>query len=662
MSQGVDPSGLAARIDAVQWPTGFDTYHVTDAPPLEITFSFHTDRPDDLRPTSWTDVAGWGSYTEAEKAAVRAGLDEYARVLNVTFTEVEYGTENEVDLTFLRASQGVSGGRGRFQYTTWPEFDYDGFVLFNTNRDMSAPQQFNLILHEIGHAFSLKHPGNYDVNPANAPPGPYLSVEEDNYRFTVMSYSPNPQLTLEPDTLMLYDIAALQERWGANMTTATGDDSYGLRTDGNLYVIWDAGGSDWIDLATRPDPVALRLGEGQFTTVGGADRIAVGYGVAIEHGRGGSGSDQILGNALANRLEGGLGHDTLQGGAGDDTLDGGAGNDRAEGGEGTDRFVLTGVTRAQASASQGADGLVLIGSALGQDSLFGIEEIVFDDGTVSVAELLGLSIPGEVVTGTDGADTLSGTGDDDTITGGDGDDLIAASSGQDTVAGGAGDDLIGGGPGSDTIAGEDGHDTIGAGQGNDQANGGAGNDIVNGGPGNDTLTGASGDDTMGASFGDDSLLGGSGDDSLGGGTGRDTLEGGVGNDAIGGGEGDDRIAGGAGDDFLAGGGRNDIIDGGDGADRVNGGAGDDTLTGGLGNDLFLFNALTAGEADVITDFEDGADRLRLSGVAGQGAEGKFAALALSDVAGGVQIGHQGHTILLEGVAVTALGPEDFIFL
>ncbi|MDP4595243.1 MAG: hypothetical protein NWT00_11900 [Beijerinckiaceae bacterium] len=104
---------MQSRIDAVQWPTSFEDYHESGLPPRQISFSFQTDRPSDLNANSWTDVSGWGSYTESEKQAVRTALDIYEDYINVQFVETDI--ENTVDFTFLRASEGVSGGRGRFQ-------------------------------------------------------------------------------------------------------------------------------------------------------------------------------------------------------------------------------------------------------------------------------------------------------------------------------------------------------------------------------------------------------------------------------------------------------------------------------------------------------------------------------------------------------------------
>lgn len=382
------------------------------------------------------------------------------------------------------------------------------------------------------------------------------------------------------------------------------------------------------------------------------------------------GNDTLTGAAGNDVLSGGTGNDLLDGGAGDDTLDGGPGDDTINGGTGSDTAIVAG-SRAAASISRAGDSTTIT-SAEGRDVYTGVEFFAFSDGTLALADLLpddpgtgGVQIGttgNDTLTGSEGADSLFGLGGEDLISGLGGDDLLAGSDGDDSLDGGSGRDVIGGGPGNDDIQGGDGNDTIGAGQGDDTADGGAGNDIVNGGAGNDSLLGGEGDDTMGASFGDDTADGGAGNDSIGGGTGRDLLSGREGDDSIGGGEGNDTVHGGDGDDFLAGGGRDDLLDGGNGNDRLNGGSGNDTLTGGDGFDLFIFNELVAGEVDVITDFEDCCDVIRLTGVTGAGAQGRFDALSIIDVAGGAELSYGGHRILLAGITTADLGAEDFAFL
>ena len=263
----------------------------------------------------------------------------------------------------------------------------------------------------------------------------------------------------------------------------------------------------------------------------------------------------------------------------------------------------------------------------------------------------------DTILGGQGNDSLLGRDGDDWVDGGDNHDNIALHEGDDYALGSEGNDSIGGGEGNDTLYGNSGNDVIGGGTDDDYINAGADQDVASGGYGADTVIGGSGDDTLAGSFGNDTVDGGSGNDSMGGGLGTDTLTGGTGSDQIGAGDGDDFLFGEAGADFLGGGADDDVLNGGSGADTLNGGTGDDTLNGGEGADLFVFNVYTDGETDVIEDFEDGLDMIRLFG-AGP------ASLEITDVDGGaqVEIGDTGQTIYLEGMTADALTAEDFLFV
>ncbi len=206
---------------------------------------------------------------------------------------------------------------------------------------------------------------------------------------------------------------------------------------------------------------------------------------------------------------------------------------------------------------------------------------------------------------------VSGTGEDDQIT-----DSFAA----DTIAGWAGNDLIEGKAGDDIISGNDGNDTVHAGDGADQVTGHLGADSLNGDAGDDTIDGLGGNDTVDGGDGDDRLTGGSNFDTLYGGSGDDTL------------------------------------DGGTQADRLYGGRGDDRLTGGQGLDWFVY-AKPAGASgnlghDVITDFADDYDKIRLAGytAAEVSIDNDHKVVTLTD----------GTTITLENFTGT-LNLGDFLF-
>ncbi len=264
--------------------------------------------------------------------------------------------------------------------------------------------------------------------------------------------------------------------------------------------------------------------------------------------------------------------------------------------------------------------------------------------------------------GGDGDDSLLGRGGNDLIYGGGGNDNIAASDGDDEVHGGPGNDAMGGGYGNDRMFGEDGNDVIGSGSGRDYIDAGNGDDVASGGWGYDEVHGGAGGDTLAGSYDADRVYGEDGDDSLGGGTGDDYLDAGAGNDLIGAGADNDELHGGTGNDFLGGGAGNDLLYGEDGSDKLNGGSGDDTLYGGAGADQFVFTQMTSGERDVIADFQDGIDTIRMHGIASGTQQQRFDALSISAVSGGVDISYGGHVIHVDGAAVSDFSTADFILL
>ncbi|MEX0369821.1 MAG: calcium-binding protein, partial [Tateyamaria sp.] len=217
------------------------------------------------------------------------------------------------------------------------------------------------------------------------------------------------------------------------------------------------------------------------------------------------------------------------------------------------------------------------------------------------------------ITGTDDADTLSGTAADE---------LINGLGGNDLLEGGAGDDEIIGGDGSDIIQGQAGFDRI---------TGNADNDFLQGRGGDDTLSGNAGEDWVNGNDGNDSVRGGTSADTVIGGDGEDTVVGGEGADLLFGGELTEGPlfngalaqlqAGASYDSVVSVGDANafipeddlaaDLIDGGNRDDQIIFGAAD-TVTGGAENDTFFALGSSAG-ADggpgLITDYTAGEDTL-----------------------------------------------------
>jgi Ca2+-binding RTX toxin-like protein len=171
---------------------------------------------------------------------------------------------------------------------------------------------------------------------------------------------------------------------------------------------------------------------------------------------------------------------------------------------------------------------------------------------------------------------------------------------------------------------------------------------INGGFDADDLAGRGGDDTIQGGSNNDSLKGGNGDDVLMGGGNRDLLSGARGNDTVDGGDGDDALRGQGGDDVLL---------GGLGADRVFADFGADTMTGGGGEDQYKYVGSADLGDDVITDFEQGADIIKLKGT----GDASFSDLEIADNTDGdavVTLGN-GTTITFENIASNDLRASDF---
>jgi len=131
---------------------------------------------------------------------------------------------------------------------------------------------------------------------------------------------------------------------------------------------------------------------------------------------------------------------------------------------------------------------------------------------------------------------------------------------------------------------------------------------IKGGSGNDTLTGNNSNNSIWGDKGNDTLSGRGGNDLLKGGEGHDRLYGDAGND---------RLIGDSGNDTLVGGDGQDVLEGGSGRDQLRGGKDKDILTGGGGRDEFTFSSSDSAskleDADVVTDFQDGRDKIKVTG-------------------------------------------------
>ncbi|WP_114945515.1 M10 family metallopeptidase [Microvirga calopogonii] len=322
------------------------------------------------------NVTNFGSLDADQQAAARSALKSYASVANLTFTQLGETATRHADLRFAMSDATSTA------WAYFPSTDAEGGdVWLNRSNGYFADTAkgtygFMVFMHELGHALGLEHPHDgSNIMPQN----------RDSLEYTVMSYrsyvggSTSAGYTNEAggyaQSLMMYDIAAIQHIYGANYTTNSGNTTYtwnattgemaingigqGEPEDNRIFLtIWDGGGNDTYNLSNYTTNLKVDLRPGEWTKTSTAQlaklhwdgsKIAVGnianallyHGDTrslIENAVGGSGNDSLTGNEGKNHLVGGAGADKLYGLDGADILEGNAGADTLFGGSGADIF------------------------------------------------------------------------------------------------------------------------------------------------------------------------------------------------------------------------------------------------------------------------------------------------------------------------------------
>ena len=384
-----------------------------------LTYSFWTSL-DQLQHSYYVNDSGTIAFNEAyygqyfsaftpdQMAMARQTITLWDDLINVHFQEI--ADPNQADITY---GNTYTGGAQAYAYLPFGNrFDayhalgfshvdklggdvwVDGFVPSNFFPVGDSWYSMMTMIHETGHALGLSHPGSYDAAIGPATYDHDAQFYQDSRQYTVMSYFDSYYTGAQTidwnllsfgygSTPLVHDVAAIQAIYGADMTTRTGDTTYGFNSNADrsafdftenrvpVVTIWDAGGNDTLDLSGYNTPSTIDLHEGAFSSAGGIDHfltlaevnanraaaglaprtqaafdfyealkaqyhitdglfhdnISIAYGAKIENAIGGGGNDTITGNALNNVLKGNGGNDRISGDDGIDTITLGAGND-----------------------------------------------------------------------------------------------------------------------------------------------------------------------------------------------------------------------------------------------------------------------------------------------------------------------------------------------
>jgi hypothetical protein len=283
-----------------------------------IAFSF-PDLPPDYY--SGAELEGWAPASAAVRAAFLQVFSELGAILDISFVEVA----DVAAFNVIAISQNDQPGLAGYAFFPNTSFLIGSDILLSNDNDRPVTDgsltnfDYELVLHELGHALGLKHPFEADGRAITV-----LSSTEDTSFWTVMTYTQRP--AAYDGSFRDLDLMILADMFGVNPGYRAGNDIYTFSPAGGVFIV-DGNGSDTIMAAGRGEDAYIDLRPGMHSYLGSKSafitapfQLTISGGSAIEVAIGGSGADHLVGNNVDNLLIGGAANDRLFGGEGADRL------------------------------------------------------------------------------------------------------------------------------------------------------------------------------------------------------------------------------------------------------------------------------------------------------------------------------------------------------
>nr|AAR20883.1 alkaline protease [Pseudomonas aeruginosa] len=317
---------------------------------ITISYSFLT-KQNDFFNSPWksrSDIYSLGKFSFAFSQADRQAklsLQSWSDVTNLHFVDGKQANQN--DLTGGNFSSSVGGADFAFLPDVENSIKSQSWYLINSSYSTNVnPSNGNYgrqtLTHELNHTLGLSHPEDYHAGERDPTYADATYAEDTRKASTNMSWE--EQNTGQDfkgaysSAPLMGGIASLQKIYGANLTTRKGDTYVGFNSNTQrdfysatsssskiVFSVWDAAGNQTLDFSGFTQNQKINANEKALSEVNNLKRnVTLAAEVTVENALGGSGSDLLIGNDVANVIKGGANGDILYGRLGANQLWGGA--------------------------------------------------------------------------------------------------------------------------------------------------------------------------------------------------------------------------------------------------------------------------------------------------------------------------------------------------